>query len=182
MADPPIRIVSEQSDADIEKNRTKEEVGIVLRAVAANLLRVIRGAGKPYDLSREMRGCLQAFKAYYDAHDQWPDSFRLQKEVDFDSGEYSRLRSDMTDREMEQWEIERAENEICRAALQIVASKLIDQPLQERRGNDDLYSAIRSLEESRAKRRARYAAEAKPVKPQKRNKKPPGGKPGGIVL
>lgn len=182
MADPPIRIISKQSEADIAKNRSEEEIGIALRALAANMLRVIRGAGKAYDLAREMNSCLKAFQAYYDAHNVWPDSFRLQKALDFDPDEYSRLKPDMGEAGMEQWQIERAENEVCRAALQVAASKLIEQRLQERQGHNDLYSAIRLLEESRAKRRARYAAEAKPAKPQKLKKKPPGDKPGGPQL
>jgi hypothetical protein len=182
MVDSPIRLVSEQSEADIAKKRAEEEIGIELRALAANMLRVIRGAGKPYELVRDMSSCLKAFQAYYDAHSVWPDSYRLQKVLDFDPDEYSRLKPDMDEAAMEQWHIKTAENEVCRAALQIVASKLIGQRTQEHQGHSDLYSAFRSLDESREKRRARYAAEAKQAKPKKGKKMPPGGGPGGIIL
>jgi hypothetical protein len=175
MAEPPIRLVSEQSEADIAKKRAEEEIGIELRALAANLLRVIRGAGKAYDLARDMSSCLKAFQVYYDTHNVWPDSYRLEKALDFDPDEYSRLKPDMDEAAMDQWQIKTADNEVCRAALQIVASKLIGQRTQEHQGHSDLYSAIRSLDESREKRRARYAAEARPTKPPKRKKKPGGG-------
>ena len=158
MADPPIRLVSEQSESDIAKKRAEEEIGIELRALAANMLRVIRGAGKAYDLARDMSTCLKAFQGYYDAHNVRPDSSRLQKALNFDPDEYSRFNPGMDEAGMEQWHIQTAENEVCRAALQVIASKLIGQRTQDHQGHNDLYSAIRSLDEAREKRRARYVA------------------------
>jgi hypothetical protein len=135
MADPPIHIVSEQSEADIEKNRTREALGFALRAMAANLLRIIRGAGKSYELPRDMAECVRLFQAYYDAHAMWPDSFTFQQALDFDTEDRDRLSKNMTESDWEEWHIARAEYDICRASLQLVASRLIHQPVQERRGH-----------------------------------------------
>lgn len=42
MVDPPLRIVCEQSEEDVERKRTRYEIGFVLHEMAANLLRIAR--------------------------------------------------------------------------------------------------------------------------------------------
>jgi hypothetical protein len=58
MAD--IRIVSEQSEAEIERKPAEGELDWRLRELAANVLRIVRGAGKPYELLRQMQAVIDA--------------------------------------------------------------------------------------------------------------------------
>jgi hypothetical protein len=167
VADPPIRIVSEQTEKDIERNRTREEVGFVLREMAANLLRIIRGAGKGYHLMGEMIACVKAFQDFHDAHGHWPDSYSIQKALEFDEVPSPPL--DAPDSHWDEWNVTNAEMNVCKASLRIAAARLLEQKLQEDHGHNDLRAAIDGLERAREKRRARYAAELRPIRPVLQN-------------
>jgi hypothetical protein len=78
MSELPLRVVSEQSQESIDRQRALDEVGATLRAVATNMIRVIRGAGKSFDLMEEMIACVQAFQDFRNAYGAWPDDYSIQ--------------------------------------------------------------------------------------------------------
>lgn len=88
MADPPFRIVSEQSEKDIERKRTRDEIGFRLRELAANVLRIVRGAGKSYNLLDEMTACVRSFQEFRDAHGHWPESHAIDEALRLEDGPY----------------------------------------------------------------------------------------------
>ena len=59
-----MRIVSEKSEADVAHHHALERVEWRLRELAANLLRIIRGAGKPYEMMLQMAELVGAILAY----------------------------------------------------------------------------------------------------------------------
>lgn len=163
MAEPPIRVVSEVSKKDIEKNRVKKELEHTLRNMAANLLRIIRGAGKSYDLPNNLVDCLDAYRAFEAAHGHFPDEHTVITALDPDEGNKKILGDDSTDLEWSLWEIAASEDAITMASLQIVASMLVHQRLQETRARNDLNQSIRAMDRYRAQMQALRAAKTKPA-------------------
>jgi len=62
-----MRVVSENSETDIARSRALIDVECALRELAANTLRVIRGAGEPDELGEQMIKVLDAMFAHRDA-------------------------------------------------------------------------------------------------------------------
>ena len=53
-ADQPIKLVTSNNPADINRARALGSLSHSLRGLAANLMRVVRGAGKTYELAQQM--------------------------------------------------------------------------------------------------------------------------------
>lgn len=158
----PVRVVSEQSEEQVQKRRAIDALKPVLRALAANMFRVTRGAGNPYDLAPQMDICLKAFLKVYETHGNLPghevhamlDPVLTQQEY------YPALKPDMAKRVEEgtyyengEMEREHGEEEIRRGVLQQIASMLLDQKLQSRRAETEIAQGIRSLAEGHEKSR-----------------------------
>jgi hypothetical protein len=183
-----MRVVSSQSEADIRRKETRDDLRWALRELTANLLRIANRAGRPVVLMQQTAGCVAAFQAYVDAHGALPPSHEV----------HDMLYCGLAFREYRPWiEERRAEMEevlgplddselkrdeamklIRRGALQVVASMLLNQLPQQSRGESDIYAGIRELEEARANRRKRrvdatkLAAALEALKgPKKRNRK-----------
>jgi hypothetical protein len=150
---------------------------------------------------------VKAFQEFRDAHGHWPDSFSIQKAVEFDEVPSPAL--DAPESHWDEWNVTNAEMNVCKASLRIAAARLLEQKFQEDHGHNDLRAAIDGLERAREKRRAGYAAEYRPTrvvrplnpepvaqKPKqekhvlrysdgtpvvvgRKKKKPPGDEPGG---
>ena len=138
-----MRVVSSQS----EKRETAAAVKVEVRELAANLLRIIRGARKPHNLWRQMRSCLTAAEDYYKAHGQLPSNPTLHQVLDIDAArDEFRPWIQRSRKGIHPTKRERIEQKIFEASLQIVASTLIDQHTQVGVAHGALYEAIRELE------------------------------------
>ncbi|TXM64014.1 hypothetical protein [Methylobacterium sp. WL120] len=186
-----MRLVSEQSDEDIRKREVearKQEATKALkrsiRALAANILRVTRGAGQSYHLGNQMVACLNAMTDYRDVagcgHTTYDLDQMLDPDLAFDEyrpwaadspEQQARMEADHSD------ECEDADREVRRASLQIVASMLVDQLTQQRRGETDLSAAIRRREDAREKRRAFHQAKIQKAPRPRVKSKPPTVRP-----
>lgn len=170
-----IRVVSERSEAEIKRQRATDALDGPLRQLASNILRIVRGAGKPYDLYEQMLAVLQAMNDYRDAVGAWPSSFEMDKILN------ARVERNWSDEDLKRWteggtlEMELAFDAICRGALQNVASKLVDQKLQIAAGENEVYEAvyrIEALREGWRKERARQAQQARaPARKKARRRK-----------
>jgi hypothetical protein len=61
-----LRVVSEQSEANIRKQRVHDQLTRDLRKFAANFLRMTSGSGKPLDLLQQMEKVAASIRAYTD--------------------------------------------------------------------------------------------------------------------
>jgi hypothetical protein len=77
-----MEIVSQNSDADIAKNEAPEDLGWPLRRLTANLLRIVRGAGAPYELPRQIRAVLGALREYEAAFGHRPSEYEIQQALE----------------------------------------------------------------------------------------------------
>jgi hypothetical protein len=151
-----MRVVSENSDDDLKRRRVDEELGYAIRALTANLLRVTRGAGKPFEIGLQAQRVVDAVVAYYEAwrRNPGPEQYAKYLDIGLDREILARVSEEERYRSY-------AEEAMVRAALQISASRLVGQLTQERVAEHHLYEAIRDLDEVRKMQRKRMAAEAK---------------------
>jgi hypothetical protein len=162
-----MKVVSEKSEAEIERlrkererDRLTENLKWALRELTANLLRVCRGAGKPYEIGSQANAVVEAIVTFRKATGSFPDSYGLtnmlrsphalekllDKGVDPTNHEDYLARTD-------------AVQTIVRGALQIAASELLGQRTQVTRGEDELYQGIGALEKWRERKREQWAKE-----------------------
>ena len=106
-----------------------------LRKLAVNIIRVVRGAGEPHNIVLQSVNFLAAVKESYDAGT--PVALSAMTEA---------LRSTPSAGD----EFERATDLIINASLRIAAARLAGSDLQHSAGMNDLFGAIRMMEDIRA--------------------------------
>jgi hypothetical protein len=156
---PDLKVIEGNGPEKEEKERqqalewAKDDFSWAIREVAANMLRIIRGAGKPYELLLQMKRAIDAAIKFQEVHQHWPqdviaNELRVQcedekiyagfREGKFIQADLDRWRDDGTfDRMID-------EHTILRGALQAIASELIGQSTQKIAGERELRDGIRS--------------------------------------
>ncbi|MDT3686492.1 MAG: hypothetical protein RO009_15770 [Pseudorhodoplanes sp.] len=172
-----MKIVSEQSEEDIRRVKTREALTDPMRNLAANVLRIVRGAGSTEDLLGQLRVCADRMQEFVDAHGRWPKP-ELNEILNCERAfaEHRPWTTKNRASDLKRWaedgstDCSLAIARIRDASLQIAASILTDHMTWQSRAEHELYLALQALERSREKsityERARYA----PVK--RRRKKP----------
>ncbi len=157
-----MKIVSEQSEAELARQRAIGSLTYILRALTANLMRIARGAGRPERLTEQLAGSIAALDAYRAAVGYGIEPELVRTILDPDEAFAAARPWIAADKEaQERWaqdgtlDEEAAERDIRRAALQITASMLLNQMTQQRRGESDLAAAMRELRDIRQQRKAR---------------------------
>lgn len=119
--------------------------------MTANLIRLTRGTGKPYEVIDQLNKLIDALGEYREAHGYLPGpefSDMLVQAVDMDL--LSRL-DEVNRREY------RATHTIVRGALQMAASQMLGQQTQKSAGLSELYDGINNFNDARAEIRAQWA-------------------------
>jgi hypothetical protein len=169
----------------------KHEVERTVREVAANVLRIIRGAGKPHEILVQMKAVIDAAIKFQEVHNYWPNDVianelhLTSKDEEYWEGErQGRYTKEQVDRWLGDGRHEQllAEHTIQRGVLQAIASELIGQDMQQRTGESEFHDGLRrwsdNREERLRKRReaermvARGAVPEKKKKPKKRHEPP----------
>lgn len=163
-----LRLAVENSQTDIDKEWAKREIEWPLWELAANIIRVVRGAGKSYELGKQCVAVIEAFERYHDKVGHWPGSWEVEQIL-------SIRRDDPNVTYDEAWEREDARETIVSGALQVVASRLVGQNMQERRGRSEMMDGVNALERIREEARKRFA-EAERARRQANKSKPPARK------
>jgi hypothetical protein len=154
-----LRVVSEQSEASIRKQRVHDQLTRDLRRFAANFLRMTSGSGKPLELLQQMEKVAASIRAYTDAHDgALPAPKVIHQILDSHAAllEYRPWIKDVEttrQRGKADGEFDRTEAVagIIKAGLRMVASELVDQLTQHNTAQSDFYEQIRRLEDVRRK-------------------------------
>jgi hypothetical protein len=174
-----MRVVSEQSAEEMRWIAAHTALVPRLRDLAANVLRIVKGAGKPLELLRQMESCSAAIREYGAAHGYVP-SYAVMHEILNCEAAWHEYRpwikkgSTAAERDLEETERALAIRRIRDASLQVAASMLVDQMTLHTRAEHDIYEGVRMLEEARASRRGRYQERRSP--PASRIKKGTTGK------
>jgi hypothetical protein len=170
----------EERDLEHRREWTKREFSWAVRDAAANLLRIIRGAGKPHELLAQMKKTIDAAIAFQEAYNYWPfdeiaNDLRLENEKEkflerersgtLDKASIERWRDDGTFDQMG------VEHTIFRGTLQIIASRLIGQATQESAGDSEFHDGLRGMERIRDERLERIRAEKRATSSARKKRK-----------
>lgn len=152
-----MKLVSDQTDDDIRRRAAKAQLIEALSQHAANLLRVVRGAGKPRQIVEDLTFCAHAFDEYRRAHQREAEAEVVASA--FDIRDLSHYRGQATAEDRARWleegtlAVEEARQHIILASLQIVASRMLDQRPQMERGEEQLSQALRAFFEAKENRK-----------------------------
>jgi hypothetical protein len=170
-----LRLASERSEAEIAALREREEAQRAAqhladgtRRLVANILRIIAGAGKHYELIDQMIAVLNAFhelqpytgKAAYPSHPIAPIAEAL-TDLDWrkNNPDYPDYVSPENRRQSDgSLGVRLAEEAIIKAALRVTAARLARQPTQESISYSHLIEALVEFERARDNRRRRLTA------------------------
>lgn len=152
------KLVSSQTEDEREGRRAKDQFDYALRELTANLLRVTRGAGRAYEVPRQMQACLLAFRAYVDATGVGLSNDEISAVLDVSQDLHGRGFTD------EDWQWYGGIEQAMRGGLQLAASRLLEQRTQERRGEDEIIDGVSSIERAREARRKAWVAQPKPTR------------------
>lgn len=151
------------SEAEIERKRRDDDLHRVcdqlhwrLRDLAANMMRVARGAGKPYEIGKQCVSVIDAMQSYRNLAGFYPSSGELSEMLNLRQFERDHgLRGSES-----AWYM--AEQKMVRGALQMAASTLLGQNTQHAAGSTELFEGFEVIEEIRDEnsRRARRTAES----------------------
>ena len=152
-----MKLISSQSDAEVEQKKIEAELRGALRTVVANLMRVMRGSGKPDQLGRDVAFCAGAFASYHAAFGRHParefyfGALNLQAVLEEHRPWVKEAFAEARGRWDEDGTTDRmeAKQAILRGAMQIIASRMLDQMTQENRGEQELHEGIGALRKSR---------------------------------
>jgi hypothetical protein len=147
-----VKIVAENSAEDLARRSAAEGVGWALRDLAANLIRVVRGAGKSYELGKQAAAFIHALQDYREGVGHYPAPHELNAMValeDDDTREWSE----------EERSRRHAERTIIRGALQIAASDMLEQRTQRAAGESELYTGVNRTIDQREAAQRKWAAE-----------------------
>jgi hypothetical protein len=170
----------------------EQEFTFALRQTAANMLRIIRGAGKPFELLTQMSDVVAAAIKVRDATGHLPHE--LLQTILHGTDETTALWEKLQKGEIDEATIDRwqedgtisrmyAERIIKDGVLQMVASQLVGQMLQERAGETELRDGINKAFDARAKHHKYWGPKRSAhAKPARKTRKSPtqrsGSKPG----
>jgi hypothetical protein len=168
---------------DAERDLAEQEFANYLREAAANMLRVIRGAGRPGALIKQCHDMVVAAIDFREVAGHGPPAAKVasilavEDEADemFRKHASGQIKQESIDRWDEDGTFDRmyAEGAIQRGALQIVASKLLDQVMQVRAGESEMHDGIRRLTVARERHRKYVDAHSSvKVVRKKRDRKP----------
>lgn len=139
-------------DTEIAKRRLSWE----LKELAANLMRVTRGAGKPYEIGAQAAAIVRSFEEYRNIAGVYPNSGELADMLVVERDDDRFLGCDEDELKMMF-----AERGMVRGALQIAASELLGQRTQAARGETELLEAVRNHAKASESFRRRVAKECR---------------------
>jgi hypothetical protein len=158
---PDLRVVSERSSEEIKKQTATLALKFSLVNLTANLIRIVRGAGKPDRLLDDIDGFLGAYKDYCVTVDRVPDGAVLSALLQFTPDQNPD--DDRLDEVL-------LENAICRDALQIVASSLVDQRIHREKALGELQDHLRRFVDVREGPKKRRGRTRRPATSRKSHK------------
>jgi hypothetical protein len=169
---PELRIVARTPEATITRREARLNAEIECSAasiamehelsiLAANMLRVMRGGGKPKHLHGQLVAALSAMNDWVEVLDRDIPQSEIYACLSMPLDETLRRNQladhQITDGDVARWredgttDMQLAIETICRGALQVVASRHLDQFAHETIGETEIFDGIAALEKARGK-------------------------------
>lgn len=148
-----MRIVSSNTDTEIATERALQRIDWPLRELAANIMRIIRGAGKPEYLVDHLVSVLEAISQYQSVAGGNPSGHDYYKILDLD-----RCHTEGFLGARGEWDY--AIRDMVEGGLQHAASELLGQGTQEAAGRRQIFQGLTVIEGIREKNRREVMAAA----------------------
>jgi hypothetical protein len=165
-----------------DRIRVEQEFELALREAAANMLRIIRGAGRPNTLLKQMSDVVAAAAKCEDVTDQLP--IEILKVVLHRANEAKAIRERRRAGKIDEASVKRwhedgtfdeleARDSIKAGVLQIIASELVGQPTQACAGQSEMYDGVNGVFDARQKAKEYWdpGQKASKVKTARKNRK-----------
>jgi hypothetical protein len=172
----------EERERQRDREWAEREFSWAIRECAANMLRIVRGAGKPHEILLQMKKAIDTAVKFQEVHGYFPSSDFIQSELKLydeherqsDREREGQLGQETIDRWREDGFFERmlAKHTICRGALQIAASGLIGQDTQQRNGEHEFHEGLHQLERLREERIRKEREALRATRPAPVKRKP----------
>jgi hypothetical protein len=151
-----MRIVVENSLADVSRNRAVGDLDWTLRDLAANLLRVAGGAGAPAEIPAQAYALVEALEQYRQAFGNFPPGDEVAHGLATDP--YLGPGHPPVQQRLEDM---RAEQAVLRSAVEVAAARLLMEAGKEAAGRQKLGGSVKAMDRLRRhRRRLRLAARA----------------------
>lgn len=145
-----VKLVAENDPKELSRKERYYDVERALLGLAANLLRVCRGAGRPADIAEQCFYLLRMFEEYRKEVGQYPLPQEIAETLNF------RALQNTDDFQGLALTRQRALEHIIAGSLQLVASSYLEQHLQISAGENELEAGVAELnsyhEELKSKR------------------------------
>lgn len=163
-----MRIVSSNTDTEIATERALQRIDWPLRELAANIMRITRGAGRPEYLIDHLVAVLEAISQYQSVAGGNPSGHDYYKILDLDrfhTEGFLEARGD--------WDY--AIRDMVEGGLQHAASELLGQGTQQAAGRRQIFEGLTVIEGIREKnhREVMAAATARKAMRRKQSTTPP---------
>ncbi|AJA10018.1 hypothetical protein SKP52_15700 [Sphingopyxis fribergensis] len=156
--DLELRLVSSTSKSEVDEEHARRRLTWPLRELTANLLRTVRGAGKPYAVAEQIFAVANALQEYREAAGCWPSEYDIRTALDRDARWPEGKPND---------DMGYGIDEMVDGSLQIAASQLVGQMPQEAAGRHQLFEGLKVVEDIRAKNWAAANKSRKVAAPRK---------------
>jgi hypothetical protein len=141
---PKLSLAAEAQPHEIERAQAVRELTWSTKEMAANLLRVIRGAGRPLDLPQQIINFADEILEVSKSAHVWAVSSAIEEALQSAMPSWDSHESDQH------------EGDIVSGALQWVASRLVHQRAQECAGSREMDEAIKRQEQWAERERAKF--------------------------
>lgn len=161
---------AEKARRDAEREFALDKLSWAIRELASNLMRILAGGGKSYEIFAQINALAEACTACNDAGVP-VTGFMLEQALRGAAVSHlAQLQSNPdlmrrpTEEQMDRWAddgelaIEHGREAIVRAALRVMASRIVGQETQQRTAEHALFDGIRWIEEGRKKSDKYYSS------------------------
>jgi hypothetical protein len=148
----------EQLSQEKARLRALDQMEGPLRDLAGNLMRVVRGAGKPEEILSDVFAVLKASEAYRATTDDLPPPpHALAAMLSIRPEPRTEPAHPLGPNNLLEGECKEAELTVVAGALRVAAARLIGPQVQEKLGSQEMYQGIREIERVRAGERKQTA-------------------------
>jgi hypothetical protein len=160
----------EKAQRDFKREFAQNKLSWAIRELASNLMRILAGGGKSYEIFPQITALIEACTACGETGAP-ANGFTLEQalqeaaesrlaELQSDPDPARRLTQEQIDRMYDngQWTMERGKEVIVQAALRMVASRIVGQGTQERTAENAIFDGIRMIEEGRQQSAKYYSS------------------------
>ncbi|MGI6854370.1 hypothetical protein [Mesorhizobium sp. 1B3] len=147
-----LRLAAENDQGAVDRELARQDLEWPLCNLAANLMRISRGAGSPHEILAQCISVVKAYRAFREVCRTWPSHEETLKILSVRRERPAGAHYDAIDRGAER---------VLSGALRMAAGRLLDQGLQAGHGHNEMFEGIIQIERAREENRKRVQAESR---------------------